>query len=196
MSQYMFSGNGPNLAYVALGSNATSQAKTRSEVILEAIRKLPSESSKIVAKSRLFETPAFPPGNGPDFVNAVVSLETTLAPQALLAQLHAIEADFGRQRRVRWEARSLDLDLLAFGDHILPDRDTFEHWFGLPLERQMVEAPDTLLLPHPRLQDRGFVLVPLNDIAPDWQHPVIGKTVAEMLAALPEAEKAEILPIS
>ncbi len=196
MSQYTFSGNTTFVAYVALGSNATSPDKSRVEVILEAIGTLEGESIKILSQSRLFETPAFPPGNGPDFINAAICLETDLSAEDLLTRLHAVENDFGRQRRVRWEARSLDLDLLAYGDEVLPDHDTFVRWSSLPLEQQMVEAPDTLLLPHPRLQDRGFVLVPLNDIAPDWRHPILGKTVSEMLADRPEAEKAEILPVS
>ncbi len=122
-------------------------------------------------------------------------METDLPPREILNTLHAVEADFGRQRVQRWGSRVLDLDLLAVGDEVLPDRAGFEAWRGLSLERQRQEAPDELILPHPRLHERGFVLVPLADVAPDWRHPVLGRTVAEMLAALPPEALEDIVPL-
>lgn len=145
--------------------------------------------------SRFYRTPAFPAGSGPDFVNAAFSIDWPGTPDALLALLHEVEAEAGRTRTHRWEARVLDLDLVAFGDCVRPDAATQTEWRNLPLDQAATRAPDRLILPHPRLQERGFVLVPMADIAPEWRHPLTGKTVTEMLAALPPADLGEIRPI-
>ena len=145
--------------------------------------------------SRFFRTPAFPAGSGPDYVNAAALLETVLDPEALLAYLHGIEADLGRTRRVRWAERTIDLDIVFHGDSLLPDAATVQTWIDLPADRQRAEAPPGLILPHPRLQDRPFVLIPLADIAPGWRHPLTGTTVAGMVGALSAASKAEIRPV-
>ncbi len=140
------------------------------------------------AFSRFYATPCFPAGAGPDYVNAVLRVETTIAADEVLAALHRIEARFGRRRETRWGMRTLDLDLIAWGDRVLPDRTTQHHWMTLPSGEQAQQAPQQLILPHPRLQDRGFVLVPLADVAPGWRHPVLGKTALQMRDALPDAE--------
>lgn len=147
------------------------------------------------AISRFFSTPCFPAGAGPDYVNAVVLAETEQPPAEILSSLHAVEASFSRVRDQRWGMRTLDLDLIACGSLVLPDRASYEAWLGLPLEAQMQQAPGELVLPHPRLQDRAFVLVPLCDIAPQWQHPVLGKTARELLDAVPEQDVAGVVPL-
>lgn len=185
----------PIEAAIALGSNATSSAGTPSEALLSALNRLPSDSFRLTGVSRFFSTPAYPPGSGPDYVNAAALVQTTLAASDLLAHLHAVEAGLGRERRIRWAQRSIDLDLLWYGDSVLPDRATFHHWHGLAADRQAHEAPDCLVLPHPRLQDRAFVLIPLAEIASGWRHPVLGVTVRDMVAALPAAEKQAISAI-
>ncbi|MBC7144468.1 MAG: 2-amino-4-hydroxy-6-hydroxymethyldihydropteridine diphosphokinase [Thioclava marina] len=183
------------LSYIALGGNLPS-AVGRPEVSLgAALCRLGELGFSFVAISRFWRTPAFPSGSGPDYVNAVCRVRSDLQKDAILATLHKVENEFGRQRDGRWASRGLDLDLLAVGDQVCPDLETWTHWRDLPLERQMHDAPEELILPHPRLHERGFVLIPFSDIAPLWRHPVSGLTVMEMLATLPEAEKAAIEPL-
>ena len=117
---------------------------------------------------------------------------TSLSPQAVLHHLHGVERSFGRARQVRWAPRTLDLDLLFYGDRVLPDAPVVQRWIDLPAQAQQSDSPDQLLVPHPRIQDRAFVLVPLAQIAPDLRHPMTGRSVSEMLAALPEGDKSEI----
>ncbi|MGB4909727.1 MAG: 2-amino-4-hydroxy-6-hydroxymethyldihydropteridine diphosphokinase, partial [Tabrizicola sp.] len=179
----------------ALGANEPSSAGSPKATVEAAISALAQDPLQLLSVSRFYSTPAFPPGSGPDFVNAAVVVSSTLSPSALLTRLHQIEANFGRTRTKRWQSRTLDIDLLACGHQVVPDHATVRHWLDLDLADQKVTTPDQLILPHPRLQDRGFVLIPLYDIAPDWRHPILGTTVAEMVAALPEAEKAEIRPL-
>lgn len=136
-----------------------------------ALTALEQAGVTVVRRSHWYRSAPVPPSDQPWFVNGVAILDTTLSPAALLAVLHRIEAAFGRTRRVRNEARVIDLDLLAYHDRVSGPG----------------ESP---VLPHPRLAERAFVVQPLAEIAPDWRHPGDGRTAAEMLAALPEEGRA------
>ena len=180
---------------IALGGNQPSAVGDPAQTLHAAIKQISFLGVEVERVSTFYQTPSFPPGSGRDFVNAAIAVRSGLAAPDLLALLHEVERHFGRERLHRWGARTLDLDLIANGDRIVPDAATFDHWRGLTLDQQKTEAPTQLILPHPRLQDRAFVLVPLADIAPDWRHPVLGLTVLEMLARLPAEEPAEVRPI-
>ena len=123
---------------------------------------------KFLAASSFYRTQPVGPVEQPPFINAVFSLDCEISPQDLLALLLDIEGRMGRVRKERWGPRVIDLDLLFFGDMIIREK-------GL-------EAP------HPRLHERRFVLAPLAEIAPGFVHPVLQKTVSELLAGLPAGD--------
>lgn len=178
---------------VALGGNLPSRLGEPALTLRAALEDLRAAGVRIVAVSRFYHTPCFPAGAGPDYVNAAARLGSDLEPAAFLALLHRIEAAHGRARAERWGMRTLDLDLLAAGDLVLPDAATQAEWRELPPGQQARAAPGRLILPHPRMQDRAFVLVPLADVAPDWVHPLTGHSVARMCADLPAAERAAVV---
>lgn len=158
---------------IALGANLPAEGfktpKATLEAALAALAELPL---RVTGRSRWYRSRPVPPSGQPDFINAAAALDTTLSPQELLAGLHGVEARFGRRRSQQNAARTLDLDLLAYGERIIAE-------------------PGGLQLPHPRLQDRGFVLLPLLDIAPGWCHPVSGESLEAMLARLSDLAGTE-----
>ena len=161
-----------------------------------ALGLLSSESLQILQVSRQYRTPAFPAGSGPDYVNSAILCSTKYSCTELLAHLHEVERLVGRTRKKRWEPRIIDLDIIDCAGQIAPDTGIFQKWFDLPLDQQMQHAPEQMILPHPRVQDRPFVLVPMRDIVPNWVHPVTGLSLNQMLARFSAGELAEIRPIA
>lgn len=142
---------------IALGSNLGD-----SRAIVESALKTLAHTSgmTLLRQSPFYQTTAVGPPQ-PDYVNACAICTTNLDPHAVLGLLLQIEQTFGRVRRERWGARLLDLDLLLY-------------------EQQILNSPD-LQIPHPRMTERAFVLVPLADIAPDWVEPVTGQAIAQLV---------------
>lgn len=189
------------LIFVALGANlpsdVTSDRRTSAETLRAALDDLVCLGFSLVAESRFYRTPCFPAGAGPDYVNAAAVFRTgqNQSPTDILARLHQVEAQHGRTRQGRWASRTLDIDLLAVDDVVAPEAQTHQFWRDLPLSEQLCRTPDQLILPHPRLSERAFVLVPLAEVAPDWRHPILGKTVVELRDALPQADLDAVQPL-
>jgi 2-amino-4-hydroxy-6-hydroxymethyldihydropteridine diphosphokinase len=159
---------------IGIGANLPSAHGAPRATCEAALAELARRGVAVLRVSRWYETAPVPASDQPWFVNAVAEVETALAPQALLAVLHEVERLFGRERTVPNAARTLDLDLIAYHDRVIDDPG--------------------LRVPHPRLAERVFVLLPLADIAPGWRHPVTGVRVAELIARLPEGQ--DIRPIA
>jgi 2-amino-4-hydroxy-6-hydroxymethyldihydropteridine diphosphokinase len=154
-------------AYIALGTNLGDRLAT----LRDAVRRLRA-LGRIAAVSSLYETEPVGYREQPPFLNAVVALETTFAPQALMAALLGIERELGRTRSFPNAPRTIDLDLLLVDDLV-------------------IDTPE-LTLPHPRLHERAFVLIPLAEIAPDITHPILCQTASELLAALPDTSGVKL----
>jgi 2-amino-4-hydroxy-6-hydroxymethyldihydropteridine diphosphokinase len=183
------------LLLVALGANVSVNEESLEQTLARAIKAMAESGFAIRAISRFYRTPCFPEGAGPDYVNAAIAVRSALSPSQVLERLHTIEAQFGRERVQRWGQRTLDLDLIGMEDVVLPDVTQFHQWRSLDPALQAKTAPDRLILPHPRLQDRAFVLVPLVDIARHWRHPVLGETLDQLLARLPKQDIAQVTPL-
>ena len=177
-----------NKAIIALGASEGVDLCSVYDTIVSVSEVLPTKQCEIVGASRIYRTPCYPRGMGPDFYNRVVEVHTALPAPELMQVLHSIEEEYGRTREVRWAGRTLDLDLLAYEQEVSPSLETYMRWVNLPLELQMKEAPKELILPHPRLQDRGFLLIPLCDFKPEWLHPVLRQTALELRDALPKEQ--------
>ncbi len=158
---------------VALGANLPSSFGAPQETLAEARREMAVRGLRILCHSRTWLTAPVPVSDQPWYHNEVAAIETGLPPFGVMQILQGIEQDFGRVRGARNEARLLDLDLLAYHDEVM--NESF------------------LTLPHPRLQERAFVLRPLQEVAPDWIHPVLGRNVETLIRVLPPDQ--EVRPL-
>ena len=147
--------------YLALGSNVGD----RESELNTALRKLQARDLHVSRVSSVYETAPMYKEDQPAFLNAVVEAETTLYPMRLLLRIANVEREMGRKRSLKNGPRTIDIDILLFGTAV-------------------VDVP-SLHIPHPRMHERRFVLQPLAELAPGLRHPVLNKTIAELLAAVP-----------
>ena len=155
-------------AFIAIGGNLLPEGyDDLSEVMAEAIDVLSAEDLTITNISQWYETAPVPISDQPWFLNAVIEVKTPLSAPELLARLHHIEAEFGRVRQVRNEARILDLDVIDYEGEI---------------------ADGNIVLPHPRLHLRAFVLYPIRDLDASWQHPISGKPITQLIDEMPTGQ--------
>jgi 2-amino-4-hydroxy-6-hydroxymethyldihydropteridine diphosphokinase len=158
-------------ALIALGSNLSFAGLSPAAVVQAAIAEIGAEIGPVRRTSSLWVSPAWPDPADPSFINAVIEVAARRSdPQELCARLQGIEARYGRVRGARNAPRTLDLDILDLGGRVIIAR---------------ADDGGVLDIPHPRLGDRGFVLAPLMECAPDWRHPVSGQTAAGLLERLP-----------
>ena len=163
------------MIYIALGANLPSRYGSPAQTLMKAQQALQDRCGQIVDSSSVWLTAPVPFVEGqPWYHNAVISIKTDLDAMSLLDEMLAIEEDFGRVRTERNAPRLLDLDLIAYHDEI-------------------IREGEKLIVPHPRMDGRAFVLRPMAEIAPDWVHPVTQKDINELIAALPEDQEAKIL---
>ncbi len=178
---------------VGLGANLPGRWGTPAQTLAEAVRRLAeSDGVELLRLSRLWRSAAYGGVPQPPFVNAVALLRTRLSPQALLKLLMAVERAAGRRRGVAWGARVLDLDLVDHGGRVMRPPGVGRLGGAKTLHRLQRRG---LILPHPDVRARAFVLVPLAEVWPEWRHPVTGESLSALLARLPARERTACRPL-
>lgn len=175
------------MVIISLGSNVTGDGKLSSQAIHAACNQLKSFGIKILSTSRFYLTEPYGVTAQPAFTNSAILIQTSLSPNNLLTVIKRIEAIAGRRRAKRWSARIIDLDIIDYNGVSLN--------YVKNLRPNAAVRPPKLILPHPGVAHRPFVLRPIMDIAPFWHHPVNGMTAAQMLKRLPMNAQGKVLKV-
>jgi len=159
------------LILLAFGANLPSKFGSPERTIQHALRTLERHGVSVVASSSTWVTEPVPVSSQPLYYNSVVIVETALSAHDLLALVKSVELSYGRKQGPRNAARVLDIDILAYNEQIIDD--------------------PFIQIPHPRMQERGFVLFPLKEVAPDWKHPIFKRSLDDLISLLPPSQHLE-----
>ncbi|MDZ7896752.1 MAG: 2-amino-4-hydroxy-6-hydroxymethyldihydropteridine diphosphokinase [Arcicella sp.] len=147
--------------YLLLGSNLGNRA----EILINAIKLIDEKVGVIISQSEHYQTKPWGKTDQPDFLNIAIGISTNLIPTEVLERTQAIEEQLGRVRLEKWGARLIDIDIIFYG-------------------QEVIDIPNYLKIPHPLVQERIFALKPLAEIAPNYIHPIFGKTISELLKVI------------
>lgn len=156
-----------NEVFLCLGGNLGN----REENLMKAIKLIRDKTGIILEQSKIYETASWGITEQPNFLNCVIKMSTKLSPKELLFELLTIEKLLGRERKIKWGSRIIDIDILSYKNEIINDEE--------------------LKIPHPFLQDRNFVLVPFSEISPNWVHPILNKTILQLHLECNDKSKVE-----
>ena len=176
-------------AILAFGANLASAIGQPRDTIEAALGTLEAEGVGLCRLSSFYRSAALTlneDADAPDFVNLVATVATKLQPDDLLALCLETERRYGRSPGARWSARTLDIDLIAYEDLILPNQAA---WQEISSSTDPAAISKELMVPHPRMHIRDFILVPLVEVEPQWRHPVTGKSARMMLEQLRDSNK-------
>lgn len=164
--------NADDAILIAFGANLpTEEYGAPAQTLKAALRRLAEIGDiSIDLVSSFYETAPVPISDQPWYVNGVARISTELSAHDLLVRLHEVESEFGRVRRERNAARVIDLDLIAYG-------------------RELLREEGGIQVPHPRMAERAFVLLPLHDVVDDWVHPVLGRSIRNLISDLPDDQQ-------
>ncbi len=176
---------------LGLGANLPFGASAPRETLKAALEMLARSGLAGPARSKFYETEPVPRSDQPNFIKCVLSVTTDLPPLEVLSACQQTEQAFGRERNARWSARTLDIDILAYDNLVLPG---LREWHRIADGGPDQKMP-TLVLPHPRVHRRAFVLVPLAELMPEWRHPLLDRTAIELLSGISHAERATVRQI-
>ena len=167
------------MIFLSLGSNLSSKLGDRFDNLLEAISHIQNIGINLDKKSSFYETPSYPDKNNPKFINIMISVKSNFSPGELMSELIDIEKKLGRKRVKKNEPRTCDIDIIDYKSMIINTK----------------HKNKKLIIPHQKLESRNFVLFPLEEIAPNWQHPKTKEFISTIISKLSAEDRKSVLKI-